>query len=276
LLPYIYTTAEETSRTGDPMLRPLFVEFPNGAKDGHPLDLDAGGEFLWGADFLVAPAPYPDALDPYFLSLPPGGWYDFWTGQKMPEGGGMTAIQAEIEKSKDPKIMERPDIKAALEQAARLKVTPTIEDLPVYVRAGAIVPMEQLTQNTMETPVGPLELRVYPPFGSSTDCKGSVYWDDGHSYGYQRGEFSRQEFTCEAEQDALRVKLGKRDGAYQPWWKQIDVVVMGADTHATATDGNDHPLKSTYDAQTGALHVVVPAEVNGGEVRVRGWMAQPK
>jgi alpha-glucosidase len=276
LLPYIYTAAEETSRTGMPMLRPLFVDFPNGAKDGSPLDLNAGGEFLWGSDFLVAPAPFPDALDAYFLTLPPGGWYDFWTGHAMPNGTGLSAIQAEIEKSKDPHIMDRPDIKAAMEQAKLLKITPELDKLPVYVRAGAIVPMEPLTQNTMETPQGPLELRVYPPLASSTNCKGSVYWDDGHSFGYQRGEFSRQEFTCEAEQDALRLTLGKRDGAFVPWWKQIDVVVMGAGADARVTDGHDRPLTGRYDAATAALHVLVPADAAGGEVRVHGWMTQAR
>ena len=54
LMPYLYTIAEETSRTGLPMLRPLFLEFPHATADNHPLDLDATGEFFFGPSLLVA------------------------------------------------------------------------------------------------------------------------------------------------------------------------------------------------------------------------------
>jgi alpha-glucosidase len=269
LLPYIYTMAEETSRTGDPMLRPLFVEFPNGAKDGHPLDLDAGGEFLWGADFLVAPPTYPDEVDQYFLTLPPGGWYDFWSGARMPQSEGMSAIDAEIEKSKDPKFAERPDVKARRAEAARLQITPTLEDLPVYVRAGSIIPMEPLTQDTMQTPKGPLELRVYPPLAPGGECSGSVYWDDGHSFAYQRGDYARQQFSCAATANGLSVTLGKREGSYVPWWNDVDVVVVGAAGKAKATDAQNHSLKTSYDAKAGALHVMVPASADGGVISLQ-------
>jgi alpha-glucosidase len=264
LLPYNYTTAEETSRTGVPMLRPLFVDFPQAMADGHPMDLDAGGEFLWGADLLVAPAPYPDMLDAYSLALPPGGWYDFWTGKKMPDGEGQTALDIEIEKSKDPHIRERADIQARLAQAARLKVTPTLDELPVYVRAGAIVPMEALTQSTMETPAGPLELRVY----AGPDCKGSLYWDDGHSFGYTRGEYLRQEFSCEAEQDAMRVKIGARTGSYAPWWQQLDVAVYGMTGPSASATYAGQAVTTTWDASAGVLHAVIAADAQGGELRI--------
>ena len=85
LLPYLYTVAEETSRTGVPMIRPLFLEFPHATTDGHPVDLDAGGEFMFGPSLLIAPPAYPDTLDPYSLNLPGEGWFDFWTGKRMPD-----------------------------------------------------------------------------------------------------------------------------------------------------------------------------------------------
>jgi alpha-glucosidase len=53
LMPYLYTTAEEMSRTGLPIVRPLFLEFPNATTDKHPLDLDAGAEFLFGPDLRL-------------------------------------------------------------------------------------------------------------------------------------------------------------------------------------------------------------------------------
>ncbi len=83
LMPYLYTTAEEMSRTGLPITRPLFLEFPDSAPDKHPVDLDAGGEFLFGPDILVAPAPVPDELDDYEVLLPPVDWFDYWTGERI-------------------------------------------------------------------------------------------------------------------------------------------------------------------------------------------------
>jgi alpha-glucosidase len=83
LLPYLYTTAEEMTRTGIPVARPLFLEFPAATTDGHPLDFDAGNQFLFGPDLLVAPARFPEELDAYDLVLPPGDWYDYWTGERM-------------------------------------------------------------------------------------------------------------------------------------------------------------------------------------------------
>ena len=65
LIPYIYTTVEELSRTGVPVVRPLFLEFPRATNDSHPLDLDAANEFLLGPDLLVAPPPFPEQPDNY-------------------------------------------------------------------------------------------------------------------------------------------------------------------------------------------------------------------
>jgi alpha-glucosidase len=266
LLPYIYTSAEETSRTGAPLLRPLFVEFPAAAKDGHPLDLDAGGEFLLGADFLVAPPPYPDEVDEYTLTMPPGLWWDFWTGKRMPEAGSMTEIERQIEQSKDPKFAERPEIKAQLAAAAQLNIKPTEDVLPVYVRGGAIVPLEPLTQSTTETPKGPLELRVYLP-DSGGECSGSVYWDDGHSLDYTRGEYSRQAFRCSADASGVTVTMAKREGSYTPWWTQMEVVVYGMPA-AGAASWNGAALKAGWDKAAGTVRVTVPASAEGGELKV--------
>jgi alpha-glucosidase len=267
LLPYIYTSAEETSRTGAPLLRPLFVEFPAAGSGGGPLDLDAGGEFLLGADLLVAPAPVPDALDDYTLTLPPGQWWDFWTGEKMPMAGSATALAREIEQSKDPKFAERPDIKARVAAAAKLTIKPEEDVLPVYVRGGAILPLEALTKSTAEVPKGPLELRVYMP-ASGDACRGSVYWDDGHTLDYKKGEYSRQAFGCAADGSGVTVTLGKREGSYAPWWKEFEVVVYGAEPGWTKATWNGRAVKATWDKAAGTVRVVVPASAEGGELRV--------
>jgi alpha-glucosidase len=216
LLPYLYTTAEEMSRTGVPILRPLFLEFPNATPDNHPLDLDAGGQFLFGPDLMVAPAPYPDGLRPYLVQLPAGDWYDYWTGAKV----------------------------SSASQLSTLEVKPSLDTLPVYVREGAIIAMQSLVQSTMEVPQGPLILRVYP----GKDCKGSVYQDDGLSRKYLNGEFLRVQFTCEATTNSVKIHISAREGTFKPWWRQLRFEVYGMNlTSAYTVAGVEAALDSDHN-----------------------------
>src|SRR6202044_3645865 len=73
-----------------------------------------------------------------------------------------------------------------------LSVTPALGDLPVFVRAGAILPGQALVQSTSETPQGPLSLDVYP----GDDCRGTIYADDGHSMAYTGQSYLRQQVRC--------------------------------------------------------------------------------
>ena len=213
LMPYLYTTAEETSRDGLPIIRPLFVEFPHAAVDNHPIDLDAPGEFLFGPDILVADSPSPEEVAPYEVHLPPGLWYDYWTGRPLNRPALFAALDPEIR-----------DTAASLPP---IMVEPKLDELPIYVRAGAIVPMQPVTQSTAETPNGPLTLRVFAP-ARGADCSGSIYLDDGHSYNFRRGDSLRQSFACSvADNGALSVDLAKPEGSYAPWWKEIRIEVIG-------------------------------------------------
>ena len=85
LMPYLYTLAEESTRTGLPMMRPLFLDYPGATRDKHPIDIDPGteGEFLLGHDLLIAPSPYPEAPDMYTVEFPSANWYDLWTGDRV-------------------------------------------------------------------------------------------------------------------------------------------------------------------------------------------------
>lgn len=206
LLPYIYTSMEETSRTGIPLMRPIFLEDPilgmlPGLNDR---------EYFFGRDLLVAPKVL-ETVDPYDVILPAGGWYDYWTGKK-------------IEEKQHPAWNEdfaEGAPKAPMVQA--VSVQPKLDELPVYVRAGAILPQEPVVQSTAEKPQGPLELRVYP----GPNCSGSIYADDGHTFDYKQGHYFRQAFTCEATAQGVAVKLAAPEGDYTPWWTQVRVTVYG-------------------------------------------------
>jgi alpha-glucosidase len=213
LMPYLYTTAEETSRDGLPIIRPLFVEFPHATADNHPLDLDAPGEFFFGPDLLIADSPSPEEVAPYEVHLPPGIWYNYWTGERLDRSAPIAARDNEIRETTValPPIM----------------VQPKLDDLPMYVRAGAIVPMQPVTQSTSEVPNGALTLRVYVP-KSGAPCSGEIYQDDGVTYNFRQGAYLRQSFTCStASNGALNVDLAKSEGNFTPWWKEIRVEVIG-------------------------------------------------
>jgi alpha-glucosidase len=141
LLPYLYAVAEESARTGDPVMRPTFYDYPQMEK----APCDQSMAFTVGSDLLVAAPPKPESPDPYDICLPGKGWYDYWTGARVA----------------DEKVSE----------------TPKLDRLPVFVRPGAIISKQPLVQSTSETPKGPFQLEVYP----GDDCRGEIYLDDGVS-----------------------------------------------------------------------------------------------
>jgi alpha-glucosidase len=185
LLPYVYTAMEETARTGVPLMRPLFLDFPE-----QPQVALNDQEFMFGDSLLVAPKTWP-FLDPYTVTLPIGEWYDFWTGEKA--------------------------------SAQTLKVDPALDTLPVYVRAGSIIPEQPIVQNTDETPQGPLTLNVYP----GPQCRGSLYADDGNTRAYEHGDTFRIRFTCDVSPDHMDVNISAPDGPYRPWFHELQLKVFG-------------------------------------------------
>ncbi|HKU28666.1 MAG TPA: TIM-barrel domain-containing protein, partial [Candidatus Sulfotelmatobacter sp.] len=84
LLPYIYSLADEASRTGLPLMRPVFLEFPEIFDHTYPGFDNLDTEFLLGSSLLIAPPPFGEMVNDYAVSYPPGQWFDFWTGEKMP------------------------------------------------------------------------------------------------------------------------------------------------------------------------------------------------
>jgi alpha-glucosidase len=189
LLPYIYTAMEETSRTGLPLMRPVFLEYPQSA-DFYGDDRD----FFFGHDLLVEPV-VTEMIDAEELKFPAGRWYDFWSAAQFTE--------------KD-----------------HVSLRPKLDQVPLFVRAGAILPMQPVVQSTSESPLGPLGLRVYP----GEDCHGSLYEDDGHTFGYENGEYLRVNYSCAVRPGSLSVSSKVEKAGYQPWWKDADMKVFGVET----------------------------------------------
>jgi alpha-glucosidase len=201
LMPYLYALADENARTGAPLMRPLFYDFP----DALDAPCQQPTEFQLGDRLLIAPPPELESPQAYRICLPAGRWYDYWTGEPV-----------EVRESAKPASAT---VGASVSQV--ITVTPALDRLPVFVRAGAILPGQSLVQSTSETPQGPLSLDVYP----GDDCRGTIYADDGHSMAYARQGYFRQRVHCVETATGMDLDFDAREGRFQPWWRQVEVRV---------------------------------------------------
>jgi alpha-glucosidase len=238
LMPYLYALADRNARAGDPVMRPVFYDYPDALK----ASCDQSMAFTVGASLLVAPPPKPESPQTYNVCLPAGGWFDYWTGLPATpmKATGDAPIMSATQTTPEQRI-----------NGDMVAETPRLDRLPVYVRAGTILPRQAVVQNLGQTPEGPLTLDVYPGAG----CSGVLYADDGHSMAFQRGVFLRQTVRCSVSPDGVSLLFDKREGRFAPWWKQIAVTVhgwrgagsvrQGGRTLATTTDDTSQVLRFT-------------------------------
>lgn len=193
LLPYIYSMAGEVVQQSGMMMRPLVMDFAQDVKARRLND-----EYMFGHALLVKPVTesmftwrdeqkrghekYPDvkqASSPISVYLPAGSqWYDFYTNQRV-EGG------------------------------RRLLRPCTINDMPVYVRAGSILPFGPEVQYSSEKPWDDLEIRVYP----GADARFTLYEDEGDGYNYEKGQFTQIPFLW--NETTRTLTIGSRAGKFK-------------------------------------------------------------
>ncbi len=235
LMPYLYALADRNARTGDPLMRPVFYDYP--ALLGAPCDQSM--VFTLGRSLLIAPPPKPASPQPYDVCLPAGGWYDLWTGMKVTPTPG---------------------------EVGTIREAPRLDRLPVFVRAGTILPSQPLVQSTAETPDGPLRLDVYP----GADCAGTLYLDDGHSMAFEKGAYLRQAIRCSSSASgALRIDIDPREGRYAPWWRSLAVTIHGWAGSTTVRLGGE-AIAADYDPSAKALRFMLPDMPAGGAVSIGG------
>jgi alpha-glucosidase/alpha-D-xyloside xylohydrolase len=202
MLPYLYSAVRECTMTGLPVMRSLWLHYPS-----DPAAVARGDEYLWGRDILVAPVTEQGATSRR-IYLPRGLWYDFWSNERH-DGG------REISRDVD------------------------LETMPLYVRAGAILPFGPVKQYTSEQVDAPLTLSIYP----GADGSFLLYEDDGSSFNYRKGEWMGVEMTWNDRQRLLHLTLSKGSRLLPP--KRSDLVVkMGDATRQVIFDG--HPLEVRF------------------------------
>src|ERR1039458_4866198 len=158
LMPYLYTAVREAHDSGLPVMRGLWLHYPD-----DPAAVARGDEYLWGRDMLVAPV--------------------------VDEGG------SEISRPVD------------------------LATTPLYVRAGAVIPMGPVRQYTEEKVDGPLTLWVYP----GSDRAFTLYEDDGKTFNYRRGDVMRLQSTWSDRDRTLKIQLAKGSRMLPPMTRNIEV-----------------------------------------------------
>ncbi len=149
LMPYIYSLGWQAHETGAPFLRGLFLDFP-----GDPKVINLGDEYMFGPALLVAPVTDQGATE-RSVYLPAGSdWYNFWTNQRV-HGG------------------------------QRIVVSAPIDTIPLFVRAGSILPLGEPVESTNQ-PQAIAKILVYP----GADGRFALYSDDGTTYAYEKGAYS--------------------------------------------------------------------------------------
>jgi alpha-D-xyloside xylohydrolase len=172
LLPYTYTVAGDTYHRDGTIMRGLAMDF---AADKAALDVR--DQFLFGKAFLVAPVSSYKARE-RDVYLPAGAdWYDFNSGKLLK--GGQT-----------------------------VKAAAPLSRMPLYVRAGSIVPVGPEIQYSTEAPGAPITLYVF----TGADGNFDLYEDDGVSYGYEKGQFSYIPMRFDAAKNTLVI--GARSGSF--------------------------------------------------------------
>ncbi|MEO7717950.1 MAG: TIM-barrel domain-containing protein [Capsulimonas sp.] len=203
LIPYIYTCAAENARTAAPLMRPLFLEFPGDANTFNMTD-----EWMFGRNLLAAPIlTEGGSRDVY---LPEGKWYDFNTNEAVQGGRKLSIVKA------------------------------SMSTIPVYMRAGGILPLGPVLQYTDEKPIDPLEVRVYP----GADGVFSLYEDAGDDYGYLKGQSSEIPMVWNDKSRVLTV--GKRLGSFPGMMQKRQLIVKLPDGQSKAALYNGQAISVSF------------------------------
>jgi len=172
ILPYIYSEAWQVTKHGSTIMRPLVMDFKNDQSA-----LNQPYEYMFGKALLVAPITEPNVSE-WNVYLPKSSaWYDFWTGKRFE--GGQT-----------------------------IKTAAPLEKIPLFVKAGSIIPMGKFIQYAGQKPADTLEIRIY----KGADGKFELYEDEGDNYNYEKGHFTVVPFSWDDQHQTLTI--GNKQGDF--------------------------------------------------------------
>lgn len=225
LLPFLYNEFYKASQTGLPIMRPLLMEYPD-----DPQTHNLSDQFLVGEDLLVCPVYQPGATK-RLVYLPEGGWVDFWTG-------------------------------ARITGPAHVVADAPLERMPLYVRAGAILPIGPAIQWVDQQAPAELTLSVFGGADGSLD----LYEDEGEGYAYRDGGYAVTPVRLEEAASETILQVDPPEGGYRPARQRL-VVRLFTDGQVTGVvrDGQPVPFRVASD---GAVEVAISdGALTGCELR---------
>jgi len=190
LMPYIYSLAGEITQDAGTLMRPLVMDFQNDLASREIAD-----EYMFGPAFLVAPVTtYQAQTRSVYLPPTTGGWYDFWSGKSI--AGGQT-----------------------------IDAPAPLDAMPLFIRAGSIIPFGPEIQYTGEKPADPVTLCIY----TGADGQFTLYEDDGLTYNYERKSFAIIPINWDEQSRTLTI--GKRAGSFEGMLKKrtFNIVLVSKD-----------------------------------------------
>jgi alpha-glucosidase (family GH31 glycosyl hydrolase) len=196
LLPYLYSAVRECSVTGMPVMRALWLHYPDDARA-----VACGDEYLFGRGLLVAPVVEKGATTRQ-VYLPKGGWYDFWTGELIQGGREISRYVS-------------------------------LDIMPLYVRAGSILPLGTVKQYAAEIVDQPLSVWIYP----GADGSFLLYEDDGTSFNYRKGEWTGIQMAWNDGQRTLTLDLATGSRMLPPVRRNLEIK-MRQNMRPVMFDGN--------------------------------------
>ena len=188
LLPYIYSLFWQATQSGAPVLRPLLFHFSD-----DPATYQIHDQVMLGPNLMAAPVYHPGRTY-RSVYLPRGTWYDWWTDEALGADDRPT-----------PMLADAP-----------------LERLPLYARAGAIIPHGPAMAHTGARPLDALTLDLFPGDGEFT-----LYEDDGRSFEYERGASCTTSYTLRQEGDTLTLTIGARTDNFTPAPRSLALRVRG-------------------------------------------------
>jgi alpha-D-xyloside xylohydrolase len=201
LLPYIYSLAWKTTSEAYTPMRPLVMDFRTDARAA-----DIGDQFMYGPAFLVSPVTEPGATTRR-LYLPDAKWYDFWTGS-VANGPNVVTAAAPLEK------------------------------MPLYVRAGSIVPLGPEVEWSTQKPADPIELRIF----RGADGNFTLYEDENDGYNYEKGVYATIPIHWDDAKQTLTIGDRKGDFPGMLQSRSFRVVFVG-ENHGAGISPEEKPDK---------------------------------
>lgn len=220
---HLYNLFYQASETGIPVMRPLIMEFPEDEECQNLSD-----QFMIGESIMLTPVYQPDK-DKRMIYLPEGKWIDFWT-KEVYEGENHIIVDAPL------------DI------------------MPIFIKAGSIVPLNKKLNYIGEKEIECLELNV---FLNEDNNLGSykLYDDDGISYNYENGVYNMTEFEYQYTDNQILFNINRKEENYQQEFKDYKMIFnnLNKDPLNIYVDGNE---LSEFDYSDNRLEFKVPVVIN--------------